>query len=290
MQTLNRWAGFVFLLFNSKTIFRLLPGLILVGMYVALLIFIHANFPRIQLKIPTSIHSLLGIVLGLLLVFRTNTAYERWWEGRILLGQLVNSSRNLAIKFNTFLGKGNAATKQYLGKLIANYAFAMKEHLREGVIWEEIEETERPTILDLKNYIHVPNRIAGLIYEEANSLYVMGKITNVQLLILDKQLEVFTDVAGACERIKKTPIPLAYSEHLKKFIFLFILILPMGFIHELKYMSIPVVMIIYYAFVGLQLIGEEIEDPFGKDANDLPTDQICETVRSSVYEILGVRS
>jgi putative membrane protein len=278
------------LLFNSKTIFRLLPGLILVGSYVALLIFIQANFPGIQVKIPTSIHSLLGIVLGLLLVFHANTAYERWWEGRRLLGQLVNSSRNLAIKFNTFLGKGNVATKQYLGKLIANYAFAMKEHLREGVIWEELEETECPTMLDLKNYIHVPNRIAGLIYEEANSLYIMGKFTNEQMLILDKQLEVFTDVAGACERIKKTPIPLAYSEHLKKFIFLFILILPMGFIHELKYMAIPVVMIIYYAFVGLQLIGEEIEDPFGNDANDLPTDQICETVRSSVYEILGVRS
>jgi len=278
------------LLFNSKTIFRLLPGLILVGSYVALLIFIQANFPGIQVKIPTSIHSLLGIVLGLLLVFRTNTAYERWWEGRRLLGQLVNSSRNLAIKFNTFLGKGNVATKQYLGKLIANYAFAMKEHLREGVIWEELEETECPTMLDLKNYIHVPNRIAGLIYEEANSLCIMGEFTNEQMLILEKQLEVFTDVAGACERIKKTPIPLAYSEHLKKFIFLFILILPMGFIHELKYMAIPVVMIIYYAFVGLQLIGEEIEDPFGNDANDLPTDQICETVRSSVCEILGVRS
>ena len=290
METLSRWGSFVFLLFNSKTIFRLLPGLILVGSYVLLLIFIQANFPGLQVKIPTSIHSLLGIVLGLLLVFRTNTAYERWWEGRRLLGQLVNSSRNLAIKFNTFLGKGNVATKQYLGKLIANYAFAMKEHLREGVIWEELEETECPTILDLKNYIHVPNRIAGLIYEEANSLYIMGKFTNEQMLILDKQLEVFTDVAGACERIKKTPIPLAYSEHLKKFIFLFILILPMGFIHELKYMAIPVVMIIYYAFVGLQLIGEEIEDPFGNDANDLPTDQICETVRSSIYEILGVRS
>lgn len=289
METLSRWGSFIVFLFNSKTIFRLLPGLILVGSYVVLLIFIQANFPGIQVKIPTSIHSLLGIVLGLLLVFRTNTAYERWWEGRRLLGQLVNSSRNLAIKFNTFLGKGNVATKQYLGKLIANYAFAMKEHLREGVIWEELEETECPSILDLKNYIHVPNRIAGLIYEEANNLYIMGKFTNEQMLILDKQLEVFTDVAGACERIKNTPIPLAYSEHLKKFIFLFILILPMGFIHELKYMAIPVIMIIYYAFVGLQLIGEEIEDPFGKDANDLPTDQICETVRSSVYEILGVR-
>jgi ion channel-forming bestrophin family protein len=121
--------------------------------------------------------------------------------------------------------------------------------------------------------------------DRVNDLYKAGAITNEQMLILDKQTEVFTDIVGGCERIKKTPIPFSYRIHLKKFIFLYMLILPFGFIHDMHYWTIIVMVIIFYAFVGLEVIGEEIEDPFGRDENDLPTDQISETIRKNVKEI-----
>ena len=105
-------------------------------------------------------------------------------------------------------------------------------------------------------------------------------------MALDKQIEAFTDVVGACERIKNTPIPFSYSVHLKKFLFFYIAILPFALIHDMSYWSIPIMVLVFYAFAGLEVIGEEIEDPFGKDVNDLPTDQISANINANVKEIL----
>jgi putative membrane protein len=96
----------------------------------------------------------------------------------------------------------------------------------------------------------------------------------------------FTDAVGACERIKKTPIPFSYSVFLKKFIFLYVMTLPFGYVFSLGYLVMPVVAVIFYVLASLELIAEEIEDPFGKDANDLPTDELAKTIRLSVEELL----
>jgi putative membrane protein len=104
-------------------------------------------------------------------------------------------------------------------------------------------------------------------------------------MVLNPQLEALTDITGACERIKKTPIPHAYRVHLLKFVFLFISLLPLGLVSDMKYWSLIVVAMIFYAFVGLDFIANEIEDPFGDDANDLPTDAICNGIKDTVSEI-----
>ncbi len=92
---------------------------------------------------------------------------------------------------------------------------------------------------------------------------------------------------GACERIKNTPIPFSYSVFLKKFIFFFTMTLPMGYVFKLGYFCIPVVVFIFYVLASLELIAEEIEDPFGTEENDLPTERICNTIRANVYEIIN---
>jgi ion channel-forming bestrophin family protein len=279
------WFSAVTTFHKTKVLKILFLSLVVVGVYTWALIY-SEHLLNIDFKPDKAIFSLLGIVLGLLLVFRTNTAYERWWEGRKLLGQLVNNSRNFAIKLNSFLPESDVKSRKFFEIMIPNYAFAMKEHLREGVILEELEETDDIKRESFRQSPHIPNRIASLIIQKTNQLYKQGSITNEQMLILDKHSEVFTDIVGGCERIKNTPIPFSYRVHLKKFIFLYTMILPFGFIHDLGYWTVPVIIIIFYAFVGLEVIGEEIEDPFGRDANDLPTDQISQKIRKNVKEIM----
>jgi putative membrane protein len=220
----------------------------------------------------------------MLLVFRTNTAYERWWEGRKLWGSLVNSSRNLAMKVSVMFN--DEETKTFFRKMIVNYCFSMKNHLRDKTIAKEYEETD---LLSVANFVaaqHSPNMIAKAMYEKTQQLFTSQKITGEQLLFLNSELQNFTDVVGGCERIKKTPIPFSYSVFLKKFIFIYVMTLPIAYVFTLQWLTIPVVILIFYALASLELIAEEIENPFGTDPNDLPAEQICDGIKKSVREIL----
>jgi putative membrane protein len=228
------------------------------------------------------IHSALGMVISMLLVFRTNTAYERWWEGRKIWGSLVNSSRNLAMKVSSLV----PSESQYFAAMIPNYAFAMKNHLRGEHYKTELEETVDFNPAEYTAADHVPNKIALRLMERMEQLRKEGKLLPEHLLFLQAELNNFTDAVGACERIRKTPIPFSYSVFLKKFIFLYVMTLPFGFVFSLGYWVIPVVSIIFYVLASLELIAEEIEDPFGSDANDLPTEEIALGIRVSIRQLL----
>lgn len=281
------WFSAVKNFHKTKTLYILVTGMLAVGLYVFLIMYVESTFFKLDFKPNPMIFSLLGLALSLMLVFRTNTAYDRWWEGRRMLGNLVNNTRNLALKINAFLPKEDIESRKYFTKLIGNYGIAMKEHLRLGVKFEELKNFSETEISEMKTYKHVPNFMAGLIYKKTNELYQKNSFTKEQFLVLDKHLEAFTDVVGACERIKNTPIPFSYSVHLKKFIFLYMLILPFGIVSDMKLWAIPIMMIVFYAFTGLEVIGEEIEDPFGTDVNDLQTDSISLKIYENIEEILG---
>jgi putative membrane protein len=124
-------------------------------------------------------------------------------------------------------------------------------------------------------------------YEELHLLYKKEDITGDQLITLDKEMKSFTDIIGACERIKNTPIPYSYGLFIKKFIFVYIITMPLGLVTDFRYWSVPIVCFVLYVFASLELIAEEIEDPFGKDANDLPTDDLSQKIKVNVEEILG---
>lgn len=233
-----------------------------------------------------TIHSLLGIVLGLFLVFRTNTAYDRWWEGRKQWGALVNDSRNFALKVNAFFGNDDEEHRLFFSKMIPNFVFAMKEHLRAGVDMKDLEEPYEGFNKELEQVSHKPNKITGLMYEKLNAAYKNKLISGDQYFIIDKELKSLTDILGACERIRNTPIPYSYSMFMKKFIFTFTITLPFGLVTDFNYWTVPIVLIIFYVLVSIELIAEEIEDPFGRDNNDLPTDDLAFKIRNNVKEIL----
>ena len=219
--------------------------------------------------------------MSLLLAYRTNTAYDRWWEGRKLWGALVNNSRNLAIKLNAYLEEER--DKIYFKNLISTYAIVLSKHLMNEEVGLQLFEG---LDLDIEHHKHKPNQVASILFQRANNLYKTGQITGEQFIIINSELQSFAEICGACERIKNTPIPYSYNAFIKKFIFFFVMTLPFGFVFSLGYYVIPVVVFIFYVLASLELIAEEIEDPFGGDTNDLPIAKIAENIRKHVYEIM----
>jgi len=285
----KKWFSLIFQFHRSDTFRILLPSMILIGFYTALFTYIELDVLEWKNAGTTVVHSLLGIVLGLVLVFRTNTAYERWWEGRRLWGALINESRNLAMKVQAFLPEEDIYNRQFFAKYITNYVYAMKGHLRGKVNLSELECTEELPLQELENAKHVPNIIASVMYAKCNQLYRQQHISGDQLIIIDKEVKAFTDIIGACERIKNTPIPYSYSLFMKKFIFIYTMTMPLGFITAFAYWTIPIVMFVFYVLVSIELIAEEIEEPFGIDSNDLPMEEMALRIKQNVKEILTSR-
>lgn len=285
------WLIAIFKVTKGETVRALIPSLLFVGLLSWGIVQLEVNYLKLsessQAKNITIMHTLLGFAISMLLVFRTNTAYDRWWEGRKLWGELVNNSRNLALKVKVFLPFEDQSTRTYFRQVIPLYAAALRRHLQKQSTILQLDENPHPELPDLDKGAHVPNRIAESIFYKVNSMYISGTISGDQLIVLNGELKSFTDICGACERIKNTPIPFSYSSFIKKFIFLYVATLPFGLALTLGYFTIPVTAFIFYALVSLELIAEEIEDPFGHDSNDLPMEKIAETIKANVSEIMS---
>ncbi|MBC7745867.1 MAG: hypothetical protein H7096_12280, partial [Flavobacterium sp.] len=161
-----------------------------------------------------------------------------------------------------------------------------KEHLQSEGTRFMLDEKAHPELLDIDTQKHVPNQIAKLMIQRIHNLYRQQKISGEQLLFLNPELSSFTDICGACERIKNTPIPYSYSAFIKKFIFVYVMTLPFGYVFSLGYYVAPIVMFVFYVLASMELVAEEIEDPFGKDDNDLPMQKIAENIEKHVLEII----
>jgi putative membrane protein len=282
----KNWWKFIFYFHKADTFRKLMPAMLGLAAYTAIFAYIENEILHyVPIKNPLTIHSLVGFVLSLLLVFRTNTAYERWWEGRKIWGSFTNNSRNFALKLATFLPENHPA-KETLKILTGNYLQAVKEHLRGKVHIENMVFTEVYNQAYYKDFKHIPNRICQAIYTEIHQLHQSGIINAEQLIVLNNELSSFTDNLGACERIKNTPIPVSYNIFIKKIIFIYVFTMPITAVLEYKFWSIPIVTLVFYAFAGIEIMAEEIEEPFGTDANDLGLDTIVKNIKGNLAEIL----
>ncbi len=279
------WFTFIFRFHKADTFRTLMPIMFAIGVYSGVIGYLEVEYWKLAdtsyVKNITIMHGMLGFVISLLLVFRTNTAYDRWWEGRKMWGALVNNSRNFALKLAVILA--DEKDRKYFRKMIPSYASILHKHLKD-------EETSQQLFdgvdLEIDHHKHKPNQVAKMLFQKINDLYDSKKITGDQLIILNEEIKSFTDICGACERIKNTPIPYSYSAFLKKFIFFYVMTLPFGYSFSLGYYVVPVVVFIFYVLASLELIAEEIEDPFGSDENDLPTQKIAENIKKHVEELI----
>ncbi len=228
-----------------------------------------------------------SVVLGLLLVFRTNTAYERFWEGRKNWGAIVNASRNLGRQIWILIEANTAADRQEkieILRLIAAFAVATKEYLRSKQLTvKSIGHLVSPTQLDqLQTSIHPPLTIATWLDQFIQS---QTQLDSIQRTAMAKFVDQLVDNLGACERILRTPMPLAYSIHLKQLLLLYCLLLPFAIVRDLGFLTSPVVALVSFTLLGIEAIGLEIENPFGHDPNDLPLNAICTGIEEHLEAI-----
>lgn len=282
------WFSLIFHSYSKHVMRTLLPVLIFMAAFSFVVELVFDVFKISEEVFPGTLamHSLLGIVLGLFLVFRINSAYDRWWEGRKMWGGMVNSTRNLALKLSAYLSKEDHETRDWFATMIPNFVIATKEHLRRGTQISELTPVSEDFVEELKKYKHKPNRLSAMMYTRVNDLYKKGVISGDQLINLDKELKDLIDLMGACERIKTTPIPYSYSMYIKKFLFIYVITLPFAFINSFGYFTEIIVVLVTFVLLSVELISEEIEDPFGRDVNDLPTDELADKIKDNVKEIL----
>lgn len=263
------------------------------GMFISLLY---------DLKLPVSqpiFESVIpSIVLGLLLVFRTNTANDRFWEGRKCWGSMVNDTRNLARQIWVTIDEINPEDKEKkiaVLNLVVAFSVATKLHLRGEPVNSELEELVRHSrYLKLKNMNNPPLEIAFWIGDYLQKQYNRNCLNTYQLISLQDLLNNLVDSLGACERILKTPMPLAYTIHLKQLLLIYCLLLPFQLVESLRWGTGLITALVSFTLFGIEAIGLEIENPFGYDANDLQLDGICQTMKRNIDDLItltpGVRS
>lgn len=233
-----------------------------------------------------------NLVIGLLLVFRTNTAYERFWEGRKLWGNLVNTVRNLARQIWVTIDErtpADADEKIATLRLLVAFAVATKLHLRQEPLNQELEQLISPERFQkLKIMNNPPLEIAFWIGDYLQRQHERGCLNSYQLAAMYKLLDSMVDVLGGCERILKTPMPLAYAIHLKQLLFIYCLLMPFEIVSKLHWWTGPIVALVSFMLFGIEAIGIEIENPFGHDPNDLPLDAICATMQRNIEDLISL--
>lgn len=231
-----------------------------------------------------------SLVLGLLLVFRTNTSYERFWEGRKLWGNVINLSRNLARHIWVAIAAPQPADHQAKLNaihLLPAFAVAMKLHLRGQAPDRQLASlVTAPQFARLQTLQNPPLQIALWLAEYLQEQQTAGRLHPYQLTTCMESLDGLVSSLGGCERILKTPMPLAYSIHLKQLLMLYCLALPFQMVASVGWITPLLVGLISFAVFGIEEIGIEIENPFGDDANDLPLDAICRTMAQNIEDLL----
>lgn len=280
----NNWFRLTFALRGTVTP-RITVRVLLLAAWSTLLVAIFA-VQDLALQVGTVAHSIAGVALGLLLVFRTNTAYDRYWEGRKQFGQLVITARNLATRLAAALPLDAVEERRRASALLASYAGAVKEHLRDGVKNEHLTRLTEGDAKGLLRWAHPVNglrlRLARLIREFQDRDWISGTAE----LSYDNDLDSLGSALSALERIRFTPMPFAYVNQLKVFMLIYFLTLPIALIPALGWTTVPAMMFIAYTLIGIEEIGVEIEDPFGLDTNDLPLDSMCDGLAGHLDEIL----
>jgi putative membrane protein len=236
--------------------------------------------------IPATVHTLAGISLSLLLVFRTNSSYDRFWEGRKLWGGIVNETRNLVRASEVFL-RAEPALFAALVRWTAIFPFSSAASLRGktdlGPVAAMLPREQVDGVLGAQHVpLAVARRMTGVL-DEGRRRGLYPEYVQMQL---DQNVQLLIDYLGGCERIHKTPVPFAYVMHLRRALLIYCYTLPFALLEPLGWLTVLATFIVAYVFFGIEEIGVEIEDPFGHDDNDLPLDRICETIRANLLALL----
>ncbi|KTD09113.1 Bestrophin, RFP-TM, chloride channel [Legionella gratiana] len=276
-HNLLTWVPHLFLFYKEKVFRKLMPISVVLILYAVFIAYFFESATRYNLG---QFHLIFSFILTIIISFRVNTSYARWWEGRVLWGSIVNNCRNLGLKFDAFVGL-NEHPDFYA--LLQKLPIVIKAHLRKesnGIQTELLSlcihefEGKNPVLLIMKR-----------MYRILNELRQKNKLHLEQYLVLDVHLANINDMVGGCERIANTPVPHAFAFFVKQALLFYALMFPFGWIDTFGFFIIPMMVMIVYILLGLEILSEELEDPFGKDDNDLPLNAIAKNIVRNIEQI-----
>ena len=231
------------------------------------------------------LEAVLTLAIGMLLAFRANRAFDRWWEARTLWGTLVNCSRNLAVKSHNVIVRPDEMSER-LQRLIIAFPYALRDHLRSGVDPQTIPGLETETCTAR----HVPSWIVNQIYGIYEVLKQEHRIQYGEFRMLDRESKVLLEVCGACERIRNTPIATSYRVILNHALALFLFTLPWGIVNDFGWLTIPITFLASYFAIGAEGIADHVEHPFQPHGDGLDLDGLCQTIETTVTEIFTTQT
>jgi putative membrane protein len=268
---------------SNRMVSRVAVYALLVGAYAVIPAFFESrdNLDFFD-DVPADIHAALTLVLGWLLVFRTNTSYSRWWEARTLWGGLVNTIRNLSLKYVDLIDvpeKDLAKTK----RILRLFPKALKDHLRDGASLEDselIEDGQTPPK-------HVPTFLASMLYSRLRAWKKERIIDGSQLIVMDEDLRKLMEIVGGCEKIRNTRLARSYRTFARQCVFMYLFSLPWGIVHDFNWWTVPLSAMISYFMLGMEIAAEHTEEPFGEDEDDLDLEGLCRVIEASVDEVFA---
>ncbi|CDZ79233.1 putative membrane protein [Legionella massiliensis] len=276
-HNLLTWVPHLFLFYKEKVFRKLMPIMIILAAYEIVVAYFFPHATRYNLG---QFHLIFSFILTIVISFRVNTSFARWWEGRILWGSIVNNCRNLGLKFETFIG---LEQQPVFFLLLKELPIMIKASLRGeskaiSAILERLhikeQGTQHPVLLIVKP-----------MYAIINQLRDEEKLRFEQYMVLDSHLVNLIDMLGGCERINNTHVPPAFAFFVKQALLFYALMFPFGWIETFGFLVIPMMLMIIYILLGLEILSEELEEPFGKDDNDLPLTTISKNIVRNIEQI-----
>lgn len=284
----EHWFRMLFV-WHGSVLPALLPRLFLLLLLSVTVVYFHGTVLSFKVPLNTTPLTLFGFVLALFLGFRNNASYERFWEGRKLWGALLNVARSLTRQAIT-LGNPVDQTKTFeFVQLLTAFIYALKHQLRHTDpnpdLQKRLNEKQLKTITDAK---YKPTVILNFLGEWVQNEKKENRIDSIQQARFDENLDKLADIVGGCERIQSTPIPYSYSVLLHRTVYLYCFLLPFALVDSLGWFTPFIVVFIAYTFVAFEAIADEIEEPFGTEANDLALTNMCLMIETTVFELIGI--
>lgn len=278
-HNLLTWVPHLFLFYKERVFRKLMPIMAVITIYAALIgIFckdsMHYNLGQF--------HLIFSFILTIIIGFRVNSSYARWWEGRSLWGAIVNNSRNLALKFDTYVGLNNYPDFYHL---ISKLPIVIKANLRKdnklltevlGSLGIKEYNSEQPMILVVQRMYAIINQLRDGTRDRVE-----------QCAHLENHLANLVDMAGGCERIANTRVPPAFAYFVKQALLFYSLMFPFGWVNTFGLLIIPMMVMIVYVLLGLEILSEELEDPFKICDNGLNLDVIARNIELNIAQIAG---
>jgi ion channel-forming bestrophin family protein len=287
VRTKVNWWSMLFV-WRGSIVRKILPQLIIVAGLSVFAVWTAGHLFRHKVPLNSTPFTLTGVSLALFLGFRNSSAYDRWWEGRRLWGNLVNTARSLTRQALT-AAHGRMPSDSILEfvNLQIAFAYALRDQLRGSAFTRGAELLPASLAAEVDQARYKPAVLLRAMGDWVGRSQRQGIFGEVTATDFDRNLNELSNVLGGCERIASTPMPFSYSVMIHRVVYFYCALLPFGLVDAIAWMTPVVSLVIAYSFIALDVLASELEMPFGLEENDLPLDTICRNIELTLREMTG---